>query len=59
MIIISLFHMQAVNMFLRQAINRNTLPFDILPIKDQRKEKPTVLGGMKDKITMAEDFGTS
>ena len=42
----------AVNIFLRQAISKNTLPLDISPIP-----KGTVkLGGWEDKIWMADDF---
>jgi DNA-damage-inducible protein J len=46
----------AVNMFLRQAINKNTLPFDILPIDAHIQRKTPVLGSMKGKIVLAEDF---
>ena len=42
-------------MFLRQAISRNTLPFEILPIKKQVDNTP-IIGSMKGKIKMAEDF---
>ncbi|MCL2105908.1 MAG: DUF2281 domain-containing protein [Oscillospiraceae bacterium] len=40
-------------MFLRQAINKNTLPLDINPIANGNV--PT-LGSMKGKIWMADDF---
>ena len=43
----------AVNIFLRQAINKNTLPLDINPIANGNV--PT-LGSMKGKIWMADDF---
>ena len=46
----------AVNMFLRQAINKKTLPFDILPIDAHNQGSVPVLGAMKGKIMMAEDF---
>ena len=46
----------AVNIFLRQAISRNTLPFDILPININNRENIPILGSMKGKITIAEDF---
>jgi DNA-damage-inducible protein J len=46
----------AVNMFLRQAINRNTLPFSIMPVTARNQGKIPVLGSMKGKIVMADDF---
>jgi addiction module RelB/DinJ family antitoxin len=46
----------AVNIFLRQAINKDTLPFDILPIVNQNKGNIPVFGSMKGKIVMADDF---
>jgi len=46
----------AVNMFLRQAISKDTLPFDILPIVDHSKGNVPIFGSMKGKIVMAEDF---
>ena len=46
----------AVNIFLRQAVNKNTLPFDILPIKEKESGKIPRFGSMKGKITMSEDF---
>ena len=46
----------AVNIFLRQAISKNTLPFDILSIAANNNGKIPALGSMKGRITMAEDF---
>jgi len=46
----------AVNMFLRQAINKKTLPFDVSPIVAPAQGNVPVLGGMKGKIIMSEDF---
>jgi len=46
----------AVNIFLRQAISKNTLPFDILPIAANNSGKIPALGSMKGRIMMAEDF---
>jgi len=43
----------AVNMFLRQAISKNTLPFDILPIADN---SVPALGSVKGKITLADGY---
>ena len=42
----------AVNIFLRQAISKNTLPMDITPVSG----KAPILGSMKGKIWMADDF---
>ena len=46
----------AVNLFLRQAINKNTLPFEILPIIHTENQMGPKLGCMKGKIKMAKDF---
>jgi len=46
----------AVNLFLRQAISKNTLPFDILPIADSGAPS---LGNMNSQITLAEEYGES
>ena len=43
----------AVNIFLRQAISKNTLPMEIMPM---RTEKAPKLGGWEGKIWMADDF---
>ena len=42
----------AVNMFLRQAIMKNTLPMEIAPVTNGK----VTLGSMKGKIWMADDF---
>ena len=46
----------AVNIFLRQAISKNTLPFEILPVSNQKKGNVPRFGSMKGKITIADDF---
>jgi DNA-damage-inducible protein J len=46
----------AVNMFLRQAINKNTLPFEILPIAANKNTKTPILGSMRGRVKMAADF---
>jgi addiction module RelB/DinJ family antitoxin len=46
----------AVNIFLRQAISRDTFPVEILPIAANNSGSIPVLGSMKGKITIAEDF---
>ena len=43
----------AVNIFLRQAISKNTLPLEIAPVL--HGNVPT-LGSMKGKIWMSDDF---
>ena len=43
----------AINMFLRQAIEKKTLPFDIVPIPEGRA---VTFGSMNGKIWMADDF---
>jgi len=43
----------AVNIFLRQAISKNTLPLEITPVPNG---KVPVLGSMKGKIWMSDDF---
>ena len=43
----------AVNIFLRQAINKNTLPLEIAAVPSGNVP---VLGSMKGKIWMADDF---
>ena len=44
----------AVNIFLRQAIRKNGIPFELIADKPQRKTPK--LGCMKGKIWMSEDF---
>jgi addiction module RelB/DinJ family antitoxin len=46
----------AVNIFLRQAISKNTLPFEIMPIDANKNTKTPTLGSMRGKVKMAEDF---
>ena len=46
----------AINIFLRQAINRNTLPFEILPIEEKSEGKYPKPGVLKGKIKMSDDF---
>jgi len=43
----------AVNIFLRQAISKNTLPLEITPVPSG---SVPILGSMKGKIWMADDF---
>jgi len=43
----------AVNIFLRQAISKNTLPLEITPVPSGNVPK---LGGWEGKIWMADDF---
>ena len=44
----------AVNIFLRQAISKNTLPFEVAALQ-QRNNVPK-LGGWEGKIWMSDDF---
>ena len=46
----------AVNIFLRQAISKNTLPFEIQPVSDQKNGNVPKLGGWEGKIWMSDDF---
>ena len=46
----------AVNLFLRQAISKNTLPFEIMPIEDNKDQKFPKPGCMEGKIKIADDF---
>jgi DNA-damage-inducible protein J len=46
----------AVNIFLRQAISKNTLPFEIMPIVANKNTKTPILGSMRGKVKLAEDF---
>jgi len=46
----------AVNLFLRQAINKNTLPFEIVPIENNKFKRTPKPGCMKGKIRIADDF---
>jgi len=43
----------AVNIFLRQAISKNTLPLEITPVP---YGNVPILGSMKGKIWMSDDF---
>jgi len=43
----------AVNIFLRQAISKNTLPLEVAPVASGNVP---VLGSMRGKIWMADDF---
>ncbi|MCL2301005.1 MAG: DUF2281 domain-containing protein [Firmicutes bacterium] len=42
-----------MNIFLRQAISKNTLPLEITPVSNG---KVPTLGSMKGKIWMSDDF---
>jgi len=44
----------AVNIFLRQAIRKNSIPFDLVTEKPQRKNRQ--FGRMKGKMWMADDW---
>ena len=46
----------AVNIFLRQAISKNTLPFEIQPVAEQKTGNGPRLGGWEGKIWMSDDF---
>jgi len=46
----------AVNIFLRQAISKNTLPFEILPMNHKKNVNSPRLGGWEGKIWMSDDF---
>ena len=46
----------AVNIFLRQAISKNTLPFEIMPVNQQKSGNTPRLGGWEGKIWMSDDF---
>jgi DNA-damage-inducible protein J len=46
----------AVNIFLRQAISKNTLPFEIMPIVANKNTRTPILGSMRGKVKIAEDF---
>ena len=45
----------AINIFLRQAIRKNGIPFELVLAAEQPKKTPK-LGCMKGKIWMADDF---
>jgi len=44
----------AINVFLRQAIRQNGIPFKLIA-EDQQIRKPRKFGSMKDKMREAED----
>jgi len=44
----------AINIFLRQAIRKNGIPFEL--VAEKPKDKPRQFGRMKDKIWMADDW---
>jgi DNA-damage-inducible protein J len=46
----------AVNIFLRQAISKNTLPFEIMPIAVNKNTNTPILGSMRGKVKVADDF---
>ena len=41
---------------MQQAINKNSLPFEVLPINSRENIPARRLGSMKGKIRMADDF---
>ena len=45
----------AINIFLRQVIRKNGIPFEVVSEKTQKRRKPPQLGCMKGKIHEAAD----